>query len=245
MISTNKINDGDLNAQPTESKTVEHLVSLPPNTFLNADCMDYLTKCPTNYFQLAIVDPPYGIERDGYECGSKGNYKWKDPTKKVYAKKNWDKSPPKKEYFNELMRVSENQIIWGGNYFIDKLYPTMGIIGWDKKVNGNFSQFEMAWTSFNSRARLFEWMWNGFRKKQPEERIHPTQKPVALYRWLLKNYAKAGDLILDTHVGSASSLIACKELGFDYVGFEIDHDYWVAAKKRLDKAFRKYEMDLK
>jgi site-specific DNA-methyltransferase (adenine-specific) len=186
-----------------------------------------------NQFDLAIVDPPYGIGRAGYECGSKGNHKWKNPVKKTYEKKDWDDEIPNKEYFTELMRVSENQIIWGGNNFIEHLYNTTAVIAWDKEVNGNFSEFELAWTSFESRARLFKWMWNGFRKHKIEERFHPAQKPVALYKWLLKNYAKEGDTILDTHLGSGSSRIAAHDMGFDFTGYEVDKDYFDAQEKRF------------
>ena len=192
-----------------------------------------MAEYPDKYFELAIVDPPYGIGRDGYECGSKPNAKWKNPIKKVYKKGEWDKAIPDQNYFKELFRVSKNQIIWGGNYFIDNLYPSMGIIAWDKEVNGNFSEFEMAWTSFDVRARIFKWMWNGCRKQEPETRFHPTQKPVKLYKWLLDKYAKQGDKILDTHLGSGSSRIACYDYGFDFTGFELDKDYFDAQEKRF------------
>jgi len=202
---------------------------------LNIDCMEYMAGLPDKSFDLAIVDPPYGIGRDGYECGSKANESWKNPVKKIYEKKDWDNSIPTLEYFNELYRVSKNQIIWGGNYFIEHLRSSMCVIAWNKEVNGNFSEFELAWTSFDTRARLFTWMWNGYRKQRPEIRFHPTQKPVALYAWLINNYAKPGDKILDTHLGSGSSAIAAHKLGFDFVGCEIDKDYYEAAVKRYKR----------
>lgn len=151
----------------------------------------------------------------------------------IQANTDWDASPPPPEYFKELNRVSKNQIIWGGNYF--DLPPTRGIVCWDKEQPfENFSGWEMAWTSFDSPAKIFHYSNAGFQRKDKDERIHPTQKPVALYKWLLKNYAKEGDLILDTHVGSASSLIACEQMGFNYVGFELDEEYYKKSKARLD-----------
>ncbi|MEE1314452.1 MAG: DNA methyltransferase, partial [Faecalimonas sp.] len=136
--------------------------------------------------------------------------------------------------------VAKKTIIWGGNYFLNNLGATECLIVWDKKRRGlNFADCEIAWTNIKEPCRIFEWKWNGMLQedmKNKEYRIHPTQKPVALYRWLLEHYAKEGDKILDTHVGSASSLIACREMGFKYVGFEIDEDYYAMAKKRLDAA---------
>jgi site-specific DNA-methyltransferase (adenine-specific) len=139
----------------------------------------------------------------------------------------WDKNPPNQIYFDELFRVSKQQIIWGGNYY--DLSAARCYLIWDKMdYNSDFASSELAWTSFDKVVKTFRHPRNTTGK-----RIHPTQKPIALYRWLLENYAKEGDLILDTHVGSASSLIACEALGFDYVGFEIDKDYFEAAKKRI------------
>lgn len=150
-----------------------------------------------------------------------------------------DSHPPKAEYFKELKRVAKNTIIWGGNYFLDNLEQTPCIIVWDKGRRGiNFADCEIAWTSFKSPSRIFEFLWNGMLQgdmANKEERIHPTQKPVALYKWLLTNYAKPGDIILDTHVGSASSLIACEELGFDYVGFEINEKFYQMATQRINE----------
>ena len=136
--------------------------------------------------------------------------------------------------------MAKNQIIWGGNYYIENLKNTPCMIVWDKGRRGiNFADCELAWSSFKEPSRIFEFLWNGMLQgdmKNKEDRIHPTQKPVALYKWLLSNYAHKGDKILDTHVGSASSLIACHELGFDYVGFEIDEVYYELATKRLEEA---------
>lgn len=209
--------------------------------FILGNCMDPdfgLPSYPDNHFDLAIVDPPYGIGESIKKRENNVTDKWKHPPKKQHNPKGWDLSKPTGLYFKQLFRVSRNQIIWGGNYF--GLPPSPCWIVWDKK-NGDsdFADCELAWTSFKTAVRKFPWLWNGFQKQQPEHRIHPTQKPVALYRWLLENYAKPGDLILDTHVGSASSLIACESLGFEYVGFEIDPDYYAAATNRMSKGIQK------
>lgn len=149
-----------------------------------------------------------------------------------------DQRPPDGKYFKELERVSKHRIIWGGNYFLEELGKTPCVIVWDKGRRGiGFADCEIAWTDFNSPARIFEFKWNGMLQgdmKNKEYRIHPTQKPAALYQWLLNNYTKPGDTILDTHVGSASSLIACRRTNHKYVGFEIDKYYYNQAKKRLD-----------
>jgi len=203
------------------------------NGFYNMDCMDGMRQFPDKFFDLAIVDPPYGIGIDG---GIGGGVL---AQKSSFVKKNWDNDAPKKEYFNELFRVSKNQIIWGANHFIERINKNSSCwIVWDKD-NGknNFADCELAWTSFKTAVRKFTYRWQGMLQgnmKNKEIRIHPTQKPVALYTWLLNNYAKKGDKILDTHVGSASSLIACHKLGFQYVGFEIDEDYFKAATERLE-----------
>jgi site-specific DNA-methyltransferase (adenine-specific) len=192
------------------------------NRLYNMDCMEGMKQFPDKYFELAIVDPPYGIDVTSMNMGGRNTVK-PDQTKI------WDKSIPADEYFEELLRVSKNQIIWGGNYF--HLPPTRGFIIWDKgemMYGRSFAECEFAWTSFDASARIY--------KLNPTQldRIHPTQKPIKLYEWLLTNYAKQGDKILDTHAGSASSLIACHNYGFEYIGFEIDPDYYKAAKERLE-----------
>ena len=200
--------------------------------FIHGDCMEYMREMPDNAFELAIVDPPYGIGIDGQKESICKNPKH---NRKLHEKKDWDNSIPSKEYFKELERVSKNQIIWGANYFVKHLEKgTKGWIVWDKGQHGlTMSDCELAYSSFNVPTRVVvinrvELLRDGT--------IHPTQKPVALYKWLLKNYAKPGDKILDTHVGSASSLIACHQMGFEYLGFEIDEEYYNKAKKRLDEA---------
>lgn len=186
----------------------------------NQDCMEAMKSMKDNEFDLAIVDPPYGI---GYEDG--GQYFNKNKGKK------WDIAPSEL-YFKELQRVSKEQIIWGGNYF--DLPPTRCIIAWTKTneiQEKTFSEWEMAWTSFKSPARYIEF--KPFQRKGT--RIHPCQKPYQLYKWLLKNYAKEGDKILDTHLGSGSIAIACWDLGFDLTGYEIDKDYYKSAVDRLER----------
>jgi site-specific DNA-methyltransferase (adenine-specific) len=197
--------------------------------------MEAMKQFPDKFFELAIVDPPYGIGEDGLKNHSRD----KLAISKKYIPKQWDKEPPKQEYFNELLRVSKNQIIWGANHFISKIpIDSSCWIVWDKRNGDNdFADCELAWTSFKTAVRQFTFRWAGMLQgnmKNKEIRIHPTQKPVALYTWLLNNYAKKGDKILDTHVGSASSLIACHKLGFEYWGFELDPDYYALATARLE-----------
>lgn len=189
--------------------------------YYNMDCMEGMKQFPDKYFELAIVDPPYGLGESVVNSG--GRFK-------RYENKNgnWDNKPPDDTYFKELFRVSKNQIIWGGNYF--NLPPTKCFLIWDKKQpqDVSFASCELAWTSFKSVAKTFY-----YSPISQKDRFHPTQKPVALYTWLLNNYAKKGDKILDTHCGSASSLIACHKLGFKYVAFELDKDYYKASMERL------------
>ena len=214
--------------------------------FICGNCMNYLPDFPDNYFDVAVVDPPYfsGPEKRkfyGNETSSIG-------VKRVEYEKMDTWKPPSKEYFNQLFRVSKNQIIWGCNYF-DYNFPPGRII-WDK-CNGNssFSDCEIAACSFHDSVRLFRYMWNGMQqgksinegwiqqgnKSMNEKRIHQTQKPVNLYRWICQRYIKEGGAVLDTHVGSASSLIAYEENGLSYVGFEIDRKMYEAATKRLEE----------
>lgn len=192
----------------------------------NIDCMEYMATLPDKAFELAIVDPPYGININMNMGRRKGQ-------PKVHAEKGWDASPPPPEYFYELFRVSKNQIIWGGNYF--SLPLTKSWIFWDKGVpeGVSFADGELAWTSFDKTLRKAKIPYSGF--VGSEGKIHPTQKPVALYEWLLTHYAKPGDKILDTHLGSGSSRIAAYNLNFDFVGCEIDKDYFDAQEERFKK----------
>jgi site-specific DNA-methyltransferase (adenine-specific) len=194
------------------------------NQLYNMDCMEGMTQFPDKYFELAIVDPEY---RDPDE-----NRPTKDMQKNGGMKRFSGK--PTKKYFNELFRVSKNQIIWGANNFDLPNYK--GFVVWKKlTISDTFtmSMAEIAYISegLGTTSKLFEYAPQG---TAADPRIHPTQKPVALYKWLLTHYAHPGDKILDTHVGSASSLIACHQMGFDYIGFEIDRDYWQAATERLE-----------
>ena len=195
-------------------------------TITNEDNMELMSRYEDNHFDLAIVDPPYGIGMSkGIEVG-----KWK---RTIHKQKDWDNATPDKEYFDELFRVSKNQIIWGGNYFIEHLKNTRCFVFWDKKNGDNFmSDGELAWTSFNTSVKRYSY--NHIQEHNKGiKRIHPTQKPISLYEWLLMNYAKEGDKILDTHLGSGSIAIACHNLGFDLTACELDKEYFDASMKRL------------
>jgi len=210
-------------------------------TLLNMDCMDFMRDLPDDAYELAIVDPPYGI---GIDFSRYNNIN------KIQRKvSNWDSSIPDDSYFNELFRVSKNQVIWGGEYF--RLPISSHWVAWDKrtteaadKIYGG--QFELAWASQNGHKMIRLQHAAAINADGAGvERIHPTQKPVKLYEWLLTNYAKPGDRILDTHLGSGSSAIAAHNLGFDFVGIELDKDYFEAAKQRLEnhqKQPRMFEM---
>jgi len=196
--------------------------------------MDYLRGQATNAFDLAIVDPPFGINASSMKMGKGKNQRWN-------KNKVWDSAIPDEDYFSELSRVSCERIIWGGNYF--SLPPTGGWIFWDKdrRKDVSFSDGELAWTSFLNVLKKATVRYDGFIGAD-DVRIHPTQKPVKLYEWLLTNYAKQGDRILDTHLGSGSSAIAAHNLGFDLVGIELDADYFAAAKQRLDNHMKQPRM---
>jgi site-specific DNA-methyltransferase (adenine-specific) len=219
------------------------------------DCMDLMKQYPDKHFDLAIVDPPYGIGEDGGRNNTRGSAQGANKFKGTrnttgkgipstkFAHKEWDNEPPPPEYFEELRRVSKNQIIWGANHFISRIpMDSPCWIVWDKN-NGttDFADCELAWTSFPTAVRKFTFTWNGMLQGNMalrEKRIHPTQKPVALYHWLLQNYAKAGDTILDTHLGSGSHRIAAYKLGFHFVGCEREQDYFEAQEKRFQEAIR-------
>ena len=207
----------------------------------NEDNMQLMSRYDDNHFDLAIVDPPYGINFDGNTTvkGKSGKAKTFS-NKQHHTKKGWDNERPSPEYFEQLKRVSKNQIIWGGNYFADLLDAKRGWVYWDKKItnanNTNFSDGELAWTSFSCILRKFTYDWIGFgylNNPQRQKKIHPTEKPIQLYEWLLMNYAKEGDKILDTHLGSGSIALACHNLGFDLTACELDKEYFDASIKRL------------
>lgn len=207
----------------------------------NKDCMEAMKLMQDNQFDLAIVDPPYGIGFDGNTTvkGKSGKAKTFSNIQH-HKKKGWDSNRPSQDYFIELQRVSKNQIIWGGNYFADLLPPKKGWVYWDKKItnsnNKNYSDGELAYTSFDCILRKFTYDWIGFgylNNPQKQKKIHPTEKPIRLYEWLLMNYAKEGDKILDTHLGSGSIAIACHNLGFELEGYELDKEYYDNALKRI------------
>lgn len=218
-------------------------------TILNVDCMDYMRTLPDKHFDLAVCDPPYGIGEDGGKNRTKmvkqnngSSIKCKDGS---YQKKCWDRSPPSAEYFSELIRISKERIIWGVNYMPCLLIG--GRIVWDKVNDGSDqSDAEIAYCSLNERVDIVRYMWRGMmqgatinstlqqgNKKLNERRIHPTQKPVKLYEWILTNYAKPGQTIFDSHMGSGSSAIACNNMNYEMVGCELDEDYYAEACKRI------------
>lgn len=201
------------------------------------DCMEGMKEYPDGYFDLAIVDPPYGIGAANYTRGGTqyGNAAAKS---KNYGLKDWDSQAPDATYFQEIFRVSKHHIIWGANHF-GNLAPTSCWIVWDKLTGENgYADCELAWTSFDTAVRKFTFRWQGMLQGNmaaKEERIHPTQKPVALYKWVINQYAKPGDKIIDTHLGSGSSRIAAYDMGFDFTGYEIDPDYFAAQEKRFQQ----------
>lgn len=203
----------------------------------NCDNMELMAQFEDNYFDLAICDPPYGIRASNYTRGGT-RYGNSAAVCKTYALKDWDNQTPDKAYFDELMRVSKNQIIWGGNYFANLLPNSRCWIVWDKQTapNNGYADCELAWTSFDTAVRKVQWRWSGMLQQNmsdKEERIHPTQKPKGLYYWLLHKYAKNGWKILDTHLGSGSIAIACHYAGFDLTACEIDKEYYEKALKRI------------
>ena len=225
---------------------------------LNMDCMDLMAKTPDKFYDLAIVDPPYGIKESAHRNVSR--QKLAKTTN--YKKEFWDFTIPSAEYFSELQRVSKNQIIWGGNYFLDYLGATRCFLVWDKvNVGTNFADCELAWTSFSTSVRLFSFMWNGMMqgsslngkkcnpiKAENQKRIHPTEKPVKLYEWILKNYSKEWDKILDTHSGSASHARAVHNMNTQHgmnlslTATEIDTDYYNESVKRFEQHKRQLKL---
>ena len=203
------------------------LPAVPSSEVYLEDCVKALKRFNDKHFDLAIVDPPYGILAGLDKRKAKKAPTSRNSLGKFFNTVNWDDAPPTQEYFEELFRVSKNQIIFGGNYF--KLPPTRCLIVWDKMTYvPTMSQIEIAWTSFNSHSRLKKINSN------QKDRFHPSQKPVELYSWLLKEYAKEGYFILDTHLGSGSSRIAAYKGGFNFVGFEIDAEYYEKQEKRFN-----------
>jgi site-specific DNA-methyltransferase (adenine-specific) len=207
---------------------VSGAVSKDGISLINGDCLQALRGYGDNHFKIAIVDPPYGINAGKMTMGS-GKHKFSKD-------KDWDSAIPSEEYFTELFRVSENQIVWGGNYFTEFLPPTPHWLLWDKKnPNLSFAEGELAWVRKGKNLRIFQHY-----SAQVEEggKIHPTQKPVKLYRWILNNYTSEGDLILDTHLGSGSIAIACHQMKRNLIAYEIDTEYYRKACKRFEEQTR-------
>lgn len=200
------------------------------------DCMEGMTETPDGFYELAVCDPPFGIDDKLFRSSYGKN---ENMALAQYGKKRWDKKPDEK-YWSELFRVSENQIVWGGNFFTKYLKPSRGWICWDKirPRNLSFGDFELAWTSFDGNTKIFRYSAQGGFVAKPDDRykIHPTQKPVALYDWIFKNYAKPGDKILDSHGGSFSSRIAAYKHGLDFTGYETDTEYFDSSVKRFMEA---------
>jgi len=234
----------DIKIQDQSPHCSKHVLpAVPSSEVYLEDCVTALKRFSDNHFDLAIVDPPYGIGADKAqnnaalsrikaEGKSKAGRGWK-----LYHDTDWDNETPTAEYWAELFRVSKNQIVWGGNYFTEYLPPSMGWILWDKgQRDFSLADGELAWTSFNKALRIFEMSRGKALAKNNEQggRFHPTQKPEMLYDWILKNYAKECDLVLDTHLGSGSSRIAAYKGGFNFVGFEIDQEYYEKQEKRFN-----------
>lgn len=214
------------------------------NQVIHGDCMEVMKDIPDKYFELAIVDPPYGIKQDKGFSGKEGfNGKGKPIQRRQYVSE-WDSDIPNAIYFLELERVSVHQIIFGGNYMARDLPKGTHWLVWDKKnTMPTFSDCELLWTSFNRNStKIIEIEYNGLLGKEKQPRFHPTQKPVALYKWLLTNYAKQGDKILDTHAGSCSSVIACIDYGFEYLAIEKDKEYFDKATERIEKHLLQYKL---
>ena len=217
----------------------------------NKDCMEAMASMKDNEFDLAIVDPPYGIKASKTNGGVTNPFggNGKPIAAKIYKEKQWDNEAPPQQYFDELQRVSKKQIIWGANHFISRIpIDSSCWIVWNKQNGDNyFADCELAWSSFKSAVRMISFKWHGMLQgdmKNKEHRIHPTQKPVALYTWLLDKYAKKGWKILDTHLGSGSSAIAAHNMGYEFHGYELDEEYYLAAKERLENHQKQLKLPL-
>jgi site-specific DNA-methyltransferase (adenine-specific) len=226
---------------------------LEPGTIYNMDCMDGMRGFPDGHFDLAVCDPPYGIGADSMNFARSGAKRIGKAVRRDYRRDGaaWDTAPDA-EYFAEIRRISKNQIIWGGNYFAEHLPPSKGFLCWDKRLSAamsnDFADCEIAWMSPGlGVARMFRFIWNGMLQgnmKYKEDRIHPTQKPAALYRWIYSKYLVGGGSAIDTHAGSGSSLIAAYDMGIDYTGFEIDPDYHRAAMQRYANHTAQIRMEI-
>lgn len=204
------------------------LAAVASNKVYLEDCIEALKRFSDGYFDIAVVDPPYGIGANKMQLGN--------GKRKIYrGEADWDNAIPTADYWEQLFRVSKNQIVWGGNYMTEYLKPTGAWLFWDKGTGENdFADGELAWTSYNGALRKITKSWVGANAKDGLERIHPTQKPIYLYDWIFNRFAKEGNLILDTHVGSGSSRIAAHKHKLHFVGFEIDKGYYEAQEKRFN-----------
>ena len=220
----------DIKIQDHSPHCSKHVLpAVPSSEVYLEDCVKALKRYADNHFDLAIVDPPYGLGMGTVRIPSEKNTNSQQKFYKDLNSKRWDDNTPNKEYFDELKRVSKNQIVWGGNYMAEHLGNTKCIIIWDKMTYiPTMSQFEFAFCSFNKHPKMVKV------NSTDINRMHPTQKPIKLYDWLLHNYAKEGNLILDTHLGSGSSRIAAYKGGFNFVGFEIDQEYYEKQEKRFN-----------
>lgn len=229
-----------LELSPEQAEPIREPIGFGSLDLRLADCMDVMKGFPDGYFDLAIVDPPYGI-------GIVSQFKKTTESKRSMMRgmngitgSEWDSATPDGQYFEELRRVSKHQIIWGGNYFLDHLTATRCFLSWDK-MNGtnNMADFELAWTSFDGSCRRFAM--HHFSAGY-DAKIHPTQKPVPLYKWILANFAKPGQRVLDTHLGSGSHAIAAHYAGIHLTACEIDADYFHAATARIERETRQTEL---
>lgn len=217
---------------------------IPLNTIRCCDCLQGMKEIPDKSIDLVITDPPYGINvvksvnsLRGNRDETRNDPRWAAFKPKLYGSSDWDNNTPTKEYFDEIFRISKNQIIWGGNHFTEFLSPSASWIVWDKKVAmPTLSKGELARCSIGAHIEIFEYLWNGFAKEEPEERFHPTQKPVKLFEWIMKNYAKEGDTICDPFFGSGSCLVAAVRMGHQFIGFEKEVSYFDAAQIRINNA---------
>jgi len=207
------------------------------NTIYNEDCLETMKIMPDNYVECILTDPPYGIGESAGKNKSGGNL----AIAKDYGNEKWDNQRVSEYHIEEMLRVSKNIILFGGNYYADLLPASNCWIVWDKDNGGNdFADCELAYTSFNTAVRKFKWRWNGMLQenmKNKETRYHPTQKPLPLMKWVLENYTKEGDLIYDPFLGSGTTAVACKSLGRNYIGSEISKEYCKIAEKRLEQEY--------
>jgi site-specific DNA-methyltransferase (adenine-specific) len=194
------------------------------------DCLEFMKQVPDNYFDLVLTDPPYGIGASN-ERFTPENETWVNKKKVGYVEKQWDEKVPEQEYFDEIIRISKNQIIWGANYFGLK----GGYIFWDKKETmPTYSKGELAWCSMINRVEKYEYLWSGYKKAHQEKRTHPTQKPARLFELIITDYTEKGHKIFDPFMGSGTTAVACQSLGLDWCGCELEADYVAIANKRLE-----------